>query len=162
MRFTKGVIGRMRSGNRPRRAVKTVAAKRQNAKRETTKLNRAKFLAWVKNKYPKIYRAALLKAGNRGLSGLGQETESWWDKIVTGIQEVIPAALQYKQQKDLMNMQLQRAQAGLPPANVADYTPVLKIQTELAPETRTAFIDQLGKPVIFGALALLAFMMMKK
>ena len=67
--------------------------------------------------------------------------------------------MQYRQQKDLMKMQLQRAQAGLPPANVADYTPVLKIQTELAPETRTAFIDQLGKPIIFGGLALAAFML---
>ena len=137
---------------------------RQNAKRKTTKLNRAKFLAWVKNKYPKIYRMALLKAGQkrRGLSGLGQETESWWSSIVTGIKEAIPAALQYKQQKDLMSMQLARAQAGLPPANVADYTPVLKIETDLAPATRTAFIDQLGKPVIFGALALGAFLLLKK
>ena len=147
-----------------RSGLKTVAEKRQDTKRETVKLNRAKFLSWVKNTYPKVYRMALLKAGSRNpvLSGLGQETTSWWDKIVTGIQEVIPAALQYKQQKDLMSMQLKRAQAGLPPANVADYTPVLKIQTELAPETRTAFIDQLGKPLIFGGLALAAFFLLKK
>lgn len=149
-----------------KKAVKkqTVAIKRQNEKVKKVKINRAKFLSWVKTRHPKIYRMALLRAGSRrhSLSGLGQEGDSWWDTVVSGIKEMIPAALQFKQQKDLMNMQLKRAEAGLPPANVADYTPVLKIQTELAPETRTALIDQLGKPVIFGALALGAFMLLKK
>ena len=192
-RFTRGMIGRMKfrgqkgRGTRPaavrpavaRRgifnrikaaaakrqdAVKILVAKKQDEKLEIKKVNRAKFLSWVKSRHPKIYRMALLRAGSRSgrLSGLGQETESWWSKMATGIQEMIPAALQYRQQKDIMKMQLQRAQAGLPPANVADYTPVLKIETELAPETRAAFIDQLGKPVIFGALALGAFLLLKK
>ncbi len=144
--------------------VKKARNMRAVAKRKTVKTNRAKFLAWVKSKHPKIYRIALLKAGarNQRLSGLGVEETSWWSTMVTSIKEAIPAALQYKQQKDLMNMQLARAQAGLPPANVADYTPVLKIETELAPTTRAAFIDQLGKPVIFGALALGAFLLLRK
>ncbi len=151
----------------PRGFLQRLAARnkaRKVAKVKTTKLNRAKFLAWVKSKHPKIYRIALLKAGarNQRLSGLGVEGESWWSTMVTSIQEAIPAALQYKQQKDLINMHLARAQAGLQPANVADYTPVLKIETELAPTTRAAFIDELGKPVIFGALALGAFLLLRK
>ena len=160
MRFQRIRRGKMS----PVLARKKAANKRLKTKQDIKKVNRAKFLSWVKSQHPKIYRMALLRAGNRGrsLSGLGQEEVSWWSKMVTSIQEVIPAALQYRQQKDIMKMQLQRAQAGLPPANVADYTPVLKIQTDIAPETRAAFFDQLGKPVIFGGLALAAYMILKK
>lgn len=117
----------------------------------TTTDSKKMFILWVKKNNPKLYRAALMQA-NKGQNLLGMG--GWLDTMVTTITDVAPKYLQYKQQKKVMKMQMKRAARGLPPANVADYAPVIKTEIEIAPETRKSIMRDTGKmmsPYMIGA-----------
>lgn len=127
------------------------------------------FIKWVKKNNPVLYRAALAQ-NNNTLNGDEEASNSnWFDKITDTISNLAPKYLQYKQQKKVMSMQIKRAKSGLPPANVADYAPVIKTQIDLAPETRAelikggqASLNDFAKPLLIGGGLLAAFLMLKK
>lgn len=124
--------------------------------------NQVKFIAWTKKTFPRLYHAALLDIKQKkGLGGIGD----FFGDLVGSLKDLAPSYLQFKQQKDLMKMQLKRAQSGLPPADVKDYTPVIKTQIDLAPETRRAVVNQtanLIKPLMIGGGVLLGIMALKR
>ncbi len=65
--------------------------------------------------------------------------ESWLDKVIGAATTIAPAYLQFKQQKEILDMQLERAKQGLPPLETAYLAPTVRIQPELSPEAlRTA------------------------
>lgn len=103
----------------------------------TKKQSKKLYVIWVKKNFPKLYRAALVSNAGNGMGG-GWD---WLDNITESITSLAPKYIQYKQQKKVMKMQMDRAKQGLPPANVADYAPVIKTQIDLAPETRKELID---------------------
>jgi hypothetical protein len=120
-------------------------------------LARAQFLTWLKETHPTVFRAALEHAetakahfaaqtGNPGaLSGLGwtmgadgtavAEPKSWWSSLAEGITQAGTAYLAYKGQKANIELNLQRAQQGLPPVDYSRYTaPTVRTQVDVSPE----------------------------
>ncbi len=84
-----------------------------------------------------------------------QAEESWLDKLIDTASNLAPAVFQTWQQKEIMDMQLERARQGLPPLDTTQMAPTIRIQTELSPETTraareglTAGIGQLGFPLL--------------
>ncbi len=68
-----------------------------------------------------------------------QAEEGWLDKLIGAATTIAPAYLQFQQQKEILDMQLERAKQGLPPLETAYMAPTVRIQTELSPEAaRTA------------------------
>jgi len=104
---------------------------------------------WFKHNEPFIYRVAMKRLqlkNNTGLAGVNQLGAIDWGSVLSSIgstvksvaTDVAPQYLQYKQQKKIMDMQLDRAKKGLPPANVDDYTPAIKISPQITPESEAA------------------------
>ena len=101
-----------------------------------------RFVNWIKQHEPFIYRVArkraLLQQGN-ALAGLGViDWGTMFSSVVNTVKDVAPSILQARQQKKIMDMQMKRAEQGLPPANVEDYTPAIKISPQITPETEQA------------------------
>lgn len=123
--------------------------------------SKKQLVVWVKEKFPSLYQEALRKVNRRkrksgGMGGIGD----FFGDMFSSIKDLAPTVLQLKQQKALMKMQLKRAQQGLPPANVKDYTPVLRTQIDVGKDTRKAIGNEMSKYIIpagigLGALVLL-------
>lgn len=77
-----------------------------------------------------------------------QAEEGWMDKLIGAATTIAPAYLQFQQQKEILDMQLERAKQGLPPLETAYLAPTVRIQTELSPEAlrtaRTGIAEGLG------------------
>ena len=122
-----------------------------------TQLARAQFLTWLKRTSPLTFQHALkvaetakahfaAQSGNPGaLSGVGwtmgsngtavAEPKNWWQSLAEGITSAGTAYLAYKGQKAAIDLNLQRAQQGLPPIDVSRYTaPTLRTQVDVSPE----------------------------
>lgn len=120
-------------------------------------LARAQFLTWLKQTNPVVFREGLKVAerakahfvaqtGNPaalsgvGLSSLGDgttvaESKSWWQSLAEGITQAGTAYLAYKGQKASIDMNLQRAQQGLPPIDYSRYNaPTVRTQVDVSPE----------------------------
>jgi hypothetical protein len=120
-------------------------------------LARAQFLTWLKQRHPDVFRHALnvaetakahfaAQSGNpAALSGLGYtmsadgtavaEPKSWWSSLAEGITQAGTAYLAYKGQKAAIDLNLQRAQQGLPPIDATRYTaPTVRTQVDVSPE----------------------------
>jgi len=139
----------------------------EQTKMSNVEKNRKSFLQWTKKKFPKLYQRALLDVQSK--KGLGESDSNgftdFFGNIFSSLKDLAPSVLQFKQQKSLMKMQLERAKQGLPPANVADYTPTFKAQVDLAPSTRRAVITgatDMMKPILIGGAALAAFLILRK
>jgi hypothetical protein len=96
-----------------------------------------KFAKWVSDTFPELYTAAVRRLENTGgaggLSRLGQDTAtaaapvSAWDKVINAIQTIAPEYLKAKAQKDLLDVQLDRAKQGLPPLDMSQYAPSVRL-----------------------------------
>ena len=135
-----------------------------------TKQSAIQYVQWVQKTYPNLYRAAIRQVGPPPAGGLGDVATTnvsftdWLSNMGNTLVDLAPQYLQYQMQQDLMEMQLQRAQQGLPPANVADYSPVLRV--EAGPETQQAITTGIGQYVapmlIVGGIAVVGYMLTKK
>lgn len=116
-------------------------------------LARAQFLTWLKQTNPGVFRSALEHAERAkahfeaqsgdpaALSGLA-ETEtgavvqkSWWQSLAEGITAAGTAVLAYKGQKASIEMNMARAQQGLPPIDLSRYNaPTVRTQVDVSPE----------------------------
>ncbi|RPH75972.1 hypothetical protein EHM76_00390 [bacterium] len=114
-----------------------------------TQLARAQFLTWLKSVNHDLFKAALKHAetekanfaaqtGNpAALSGLGEngEPKTWWQSLAEGLTTAGTAYLAYKGQKANIDLNLQRAQQGLPPIDYSRYTaPTVRTQVDVSPE----------------------------
>lgn len=77
--------------------------------------------------------------------------EGWLDKLIGATKEIAPAYLQFQQQKEIMDMQVQRAKQGLPPLDTSFVAPTVKIQADIG-----SGITKLALPLLaIGGIALL-------
>lgn len=137
-----------------------------------------KFAQWVGTAFPKLYAAAerhttgKTLGGVRGLRGLGQDetpaagdssSGGFWSNLVDTITKIAPQYLQYKTQQDLLDAQLARARAGLPPLNTSQYAP--SVQFSVNPQQASqaaAYAWAQAKPfVIAGAVGLGALLLFR-
>ncbi len=121
--------------------------------------NRMRFIHWLKTYNPALYRKAIVRNRNSQLNGFGD----FFTSVTDTIKNLAPTYIQTRAQRDLLRMQMERARAGMPPLNPIDYAPAVRIETQVAPETRQA-IQQTGKDIALpialtvGGVMLLMFM----
>ncbi len=114
-------------------------------------------------------RAAVMGQATPPITPAEAEAESsWLDKLVGAAKDIAPAFIQFKQQKEILDMQVERARQGLPPLEAAYIAPTVRIQTELSPEMMTTAragitegLQKLAVPLfLVGGLAV--FMMTRR
>jgi hypothetical protein len=128
-----------------------------------------KYLRWLNRKHPDVLKRALERAdvtkAQIGLSGLGQnngEEKAWYDNVL----DYVPTALQtwgaYEQQKQLIELNKERAEQGMPPLEEPPAT--IKVEGEAGPETRQSIErgiqGAMGQyiPFVVGGIALFLLM----
>jgi len=97
------------------------------------------FLRWVSKEYPALSEQLKNRIdGDLALaaSDATQKPKGIWDSIVSGIKDLAPQYLQFKNQKKIMSMQLKRAEQGLPPLNVEQLAPTVRVQAGLSPDLK--------------------------
>ncbi len=118
------------------------------------------FIAWFRQNYPAMSEQVQNRVDNDqslAASDTTQKPESIWGSIVSGIKDLAPAYLQFKNQKKIMAMQLARAKQGLPPLNVEQLAPTVRVQAGLSPDIKRMILPAIA---ILGALGL--FMVLRK
>ena len=124
------------------------------------------FVAWVKANAPDLYSEALRRQSVRTLGAVttGSTAVSTGDgpldKLLTTIQTLAPQYLQYKAQQDVLDVQLDRMRAGLPPLRATDYAPAVQIGVD--PNIITNAGAQLRPLLIYGGLAVLGVFLLSK
>lgn len=107
------------------------------------------FLAWLRTFNPAAYHYALQQANTSTarssrsmLAGLG----SWWDSLTSAVSSIggdvasaaktaLPALLQYQTQRKVLNMQIERANRGLPPLSTSQLQlPAFQVQVAPSPQ----------------------------
>lgn len=106
------------------------------------------FMNWLKTYEPTVYALAAkrfaIKTGGKEVYGLsGYEggisgLDDFMSTITDTIKNVLPAVVQYKSQNKILDAQLQRAKMGMPPLNVEDYSPVMRVQPSFDPQSEAA------------------------
>ena len=112
------------------------------------------------------------------LSGLGQdwwetttpaptttadENGAWYSDILDFAKEAVPAYLAYDAQKDLMDLNMERAKTGLDPIDPGLTAPQIRVVHDLPPETRS-ILDSFkmgGGILMWAALGLGAFFVVR-
>lgn len=110
------------------------------------------FVEWVRVNQPTLYEATIARIG------VGEsDQKTWWQSFVGAAKELVPVVVSARSQKRLLDVQMKRAQRGLPPLNTAQIAPTVRVQAGLTPEIKKMII-----PVALVGFGLLAFFMLKK
>jgi hypothetical protein len=91
------------------------------------------------------------------------EERPWYLEALDFAKEAVPAYLAYDAQKDLMDLNMERAKQGLDPIDPGLTAPQVTLQHQLPPETR-GLIDQMkmgGNILLWGGLGLAAFFLVR-
>jgi hypothetical protein len=157
--------------------------------------NMMKFLGWLQTFDPDMHALVVERIGEAPpndsltrnaaqLNGLGQfdfsnifgggdtapangtaTTKPWWESGIDAIKSVATGALQYKTQKDLIDLQMSRIEQGKPPIDTALISPTVRVQADLPPAIQEDIRD-MKRTVILGiggvVAAIIAFMMLRK
>ena len=152
-----------------------------------------RFMAWLRKFSPEMHAAVVERMGGREAPppgalmqlsnswGLGQLTEdplivgtsttvttssSGWDWAKDALafaKDAVPAYLAYDAQKDLMDLNLERARQGQDPIDPGLVAAEVTVQHELPPEARS-LIDQMkmgGNVMLWAALGIGAFFLVR-
>ena len=145
---------------------------------------RVHFADWLQTEHPALFQRAVAIAENSTNNALGQidpmgppaplvaapETTvttggSFWDKFKAAAVGVGTTYLTLKNQRDAMKINLARAEAGLPPIDMATSAPVVRTEVALSPELTQRLLSTAGEgmqkmliPLAIGLGALLFFM----
>lgn len=143
------------------------------------------FAAWLKETHPQIYKRAAkaadiavanhTEANANALNGLGivvgeqvgppaPEKSGWFSTFLKSAAGLGTTYLTLKNQQDQMDLNIQRAQMGQPPLNIAQQ-PIFTTQVQLPPETVNKITAsagmQINKMLLFGGVALAAFLLLR-
>ena len=126
--------------------------------------DRKQFIGWLKNWAPDLYAAAKAKADAAEINDgtLGQ-LAGWWETFTQGISDVGGQYIQFRTQKEILDAQLERMRAGLPPLQTSEYAPTVAVKVDpgTTAEITGAIGTGLGRMLPFiaiGGLALLFLM----
>ena len=93
------------------------------------------FVSWMAKNHPAMMEQVKNRIDANQMGAAADPTEkpkSIWQSIVGGIKDLGPAYLQFQNQKKVLNMQMKRAQKGLPPLNVEQLSPTVRVQAGLS------------------------------
>lgn len=125
------------------------STRRRPSKAERAR-NEQRFVQWLRKTQPRLYALAKQRIGEppTGLGALGQEATTttnggtWFSNLTDTLSTLATTYLPYKQQKDLLDVQLERARQGLPPLDTSQYATA--VQVGLDPEQTRAALQQAG------------------
>lgn len=85
---------------------------------DTVTQNRALYLLWLRSNFPELYRQAV-EGSTTGLNGILDSIGNTFNNIVNNVTQSLPQLAttytQYRTQQQIIEMNSQRAQQGLPP-----------------------------------------------
>ncbi len=125
----------------------------------------------IKRENPVLFARALAltrkETGLKQLAGLGaSEGESFWDKLSGNLTKLGTTYLTLRNQKEAMEINLERARQGMPPLDIATTAPVVRTQIDLPPDVVNRITSEAGtglnKILLFGGIAVIAVMLIKK
>lgn len=127
---------------------------------------RIDFAKWLKSEHPELFQKAITIAAKNTLSGLGEETEGFWSKFTKAAAGLGTTYLALKNQRDAMKINLERAQAGQPPIDVATSAPAVRTQVDLSPELTKQLVSTAGaginKTLLLAGAGIAAFILARK
>lgn len=137
-----------------RRRVRTVATPLR-FKRPPLPPGRPGFVLWMKRSMPSVYQRlqseGLMDDDDDCLSAAHTVPPvvkgSWADRILSAAEKIIPTVYQYR----TMEMQLKRAERGLPPIKTASIAPTAKVEVG----------DQTRKLIVWGGVGLGSLIVLK-
>lgn len=94
----------------------------------------------------------------------GSDNGAWYSEVLEFAKQAIPAYLAYDAQKDIMDMNIERAKQGLPPIDPGMTAPQVKVIHQLPPEVQTSINDfKMGgmNILLWGALAVGGFFLIR-
>lgn len=153
------------------------------------------FLGWLEKFHPEMAAAVVQRVGDApragalnnlsGVfempSGLGADTWSitetettssgggfdfsWATEVIGVAKEIVPAYLAYDAQKDLMDLNMERAKQGKEPIDPGLVAPQIRVVHDLPPETRS-LIDQFKMGginiLLWGGIAIAGFFLIRQ
>lgn len=133
------------------------------------------FVMWVKDNDPFLFAIAQKRmriANGENLGGFLDAATGIFENVVDTVKNVAPSLIQYRSQKKILDLQLERARQNLPPLDAAAYTPTVKVQAELTPENERAAqriaintakegIQGMQKYFFLGAAGVLAYVLLR-
>jgi len=164
---------------RTNRNRKVMPFRRRKVSPAEKKLYRAKFLTWLQGFSPGIAIAAAKHAdAATKASGLGVHlgppeaisepaATGWFDSFMTKAGELGQEFLAYRTQKQILDIQISRAEAGLPPLETSQLAPTIKVET--TPEATRQITGAIGTglktlatPLLIGAAGIGLLLFLKK
>lgn len=131
------------------------------------------FLGWLSKYSPEVYagvmdavpEAAAAISTPAHMEGLGQDPTTaqstaeapWWETVLDAASGVAEAYFTYEAQKDILDIQKERATQGLPPIETEAYAPTIRHAVDIPPEFKQAAMGT-GTLVALGIGAVLLFM----
>lgn len=136
------------------------------------------FLGWLSHYSPELYAAVMEQVPQAAMAvsevphmmGLGQNAtqaptapaeKPWWQKAIDVAGGLATTYLNYQAQKDVLDVQKERAKRGLPPITSDVYAPTIRHQVDIPPEFKQAAMGT-GTLLALGGGALLLFMMLNR
>lgn len=129
---------------------KTSASNRKVGQAQARKM----FLQWLQRNDPFLYKTARRVAVMRkqNLSGMGEfKWGEFFQSATDTIKNALPTYLQTKQQKEIMDIQMERARQGLPPLETTQYTSPITISPQISPDTEAA-MNRIALNTVQGGL----------
>lgn len=130
---------------------------------------RLMFATWVKKRHPALYEKAFKETVATEVSGIGEAQEtgkSFWQKVTESLTSLGTGYLTYKNQKDMLELNIKRAEQGLPPLDAGATAPVVRTQIDVEPEIADRLSAGIGaglqKSLLIGGAALAAILLLKK
>jgi hypothetical protein len=132
-------------------------------------------IEWFRKHEPFLFRVAQ-HIHSLNTKQLGFDWGGMVTSIATTVEKVAPVVGQVYTQAKVIDLQLARLKAGLPPLETSQLSPTVKVEASMSPEAEAAakniaidvtrqgvldFTSQM-KPIFFGALALGAFFLLSK
>lgn len=94
-----------------------------------------------------------------------QDSGAWYTEIFKFAKEAVPAYMAYDAQKDIMNMNIERAKQGLPPIDPGLTAPQVKVIHQLPPEVQAEVINWKNNAIkiaIWAAVGLAGFFVIRR
>lgn len=88
----------------------------------------------------KIQQAKMAATPTLGAAELqtGVVQPNFWNTLVETARDVLPTVVSMPLQKKILDVQIKRAEQGMPPLDAAQYVAPIKVQAEISPESEKA------------------------
>lgn len=149
----------------PRISVIPTRARQRRPNKAALVRYRRQFVNWIKQWAPGIYVAAKKKADliENEEGSLGQ-LGGWWETFSDSVGDLGGKYLQFRTQKEILDVQMERMRAGLPPLQTGEYAPTVAVKVDpgTTAEITGAIGAGFGKMLPFIAVGGVAIVLMMR